>query len=172
MYPSAIAWEGRSLFDGAPIAVVVSNIGNVYSKNPKCGKYMAQATILRTDMHPQDADPHRQGLQHLRRLQAPRARRPQQPRRAGQHTQLLRGAQGDYLGLPRGQERLLPAAGPASHQRADPRPCCSTWNARCAADRELRRSSRRSDLGLEGPRQRGEDRHRLHAPVETAATRR
>jgi hypothetical protein len=55
MYPSAIAWEGRSLFDGAPIAVVVSNIGNVYSKNPKCGKYMAQATILRTDMHPQDA---------------------------------------------------------------------------------------------------------------------
>jgi hypothetical protein len=55
MYPSAIAWEGRSLFDRAPIAVVVSNIGNVYSKNPKCGKYMAQATILRTDMHPQDA---------------------------------------------------------------------------------------------------------------------
>jgi hypothetical protein len=55
MYPSAIAWEGRSLFDGAPIAVVVSNIGNVYSKNPKCGKYMAQATIIRTDIHPQDA---------------------------------------------------------------------------------------------------------------------
>lgn len=55
MYPSAVAWEGRSLFDRAPIAVVVSNIGNVYSKNPKCGKYMAQATILRTDMHPQDA---------------------------------------------------------------------------------------------------------------------
>jgi hypothetical protein len=55
MYPSAIAWEGRSLFDGGPIAVVVSNIGNVYSKNPKCGRYMAQATILRTDMHPQDA---------------------------------------------------------------------------------------------------------------------
>ena len=55
MYPSAIAWEGRSLFDGAPIAVVVSNIGNVYSKNPKCGKYMAQATILGTALHPQDA---------------------------------------------------------------------------------------------------------------------
>lgn len=55
MYASAIAWEGRSLFDGAPIAVVVSNIGNVYSKNPKCGKFMAQATILRTDVHPQDA---------------------------------------------------------------------------------------------------------------------
>ena len=55
MYPSGIAWEGRSLFDGAPIAVVVSNIGNVYSRNPKCGKHMAQATILRADMHPQDA---------------------------------------------------------------------------------------------------------------------
>jgi hypothetical protein len=55
MYPSAIAWEGRSLFDGDPISVVVSNIGNVYSKNPKCGKHMAQATILRTDIHPQDA---------------------------------------------------------------------------------------------------------------------
>jgi hypothetical protein len=55
MYPSAIAWEGPSLFDGAPVAVVVSNIGNVHSRNPKCGKFMAQATVLRTDMHPQDA---------------------------------------------------------------------------------------------------------------------
>ena len=55
MYPSAIAWEGRSLFDGGPIAVVVSNIGNRFSRNPKCGEHMAQATILRTDVHPQDA---------------------------------------------------------------------------------------------------------------------
>jgi hypothetical protein len=55
VYPSAIAWEGPSVFDGAPIAVIVSNIGNVYSKNPKCGKYMAQATILLADLHPQDA---------------------------------------------------------------------------------------------------------------------
>lgn len=55
MYASAIAWKGPSLFDGAPIAVVVTNLGTTFSRNAKCGRSMAQATILRTDMHPQDA---------------------------------------------------------------------------------------------------------------------
>jgi hypothetical protein len=52
---SAIAWEGSSLFDGAPIAVIVTNLGTTFSRNAKCGRSMAQATIIRTDMHPQDA---------------------------------------------------------------------------------------------------------------------
>ena len=117
MYKSAIAWEGRSLFDRAPIAVVVTNIGNVYSRNPKCGKYMAQATILRTDMHPQDAI--LTGKDYAVCADC---------KHRGRCATNSRGTlvstrscyvviKGDHLDLPRGKERLLPPHGPPFDQQ-------------------------------------------------------
>lgn len=50
-YSGVILWEGPSLIDGAPIAVIATGIGSRKSANTKTGG-MVQVHILRTDVEP------------------------------------------------------------------------------------------------------------------------
>lgn len=52
-YIGIVLWEGKSFFDGSPIACIATGI-NKKSSNPKTGS-MVQTWIIRTDMHPVEA---------------------------------------------------------------------------------------------------------------------